>query len=123
MPTINSTDLRLQCREARGVASHSSHDLRHRDATRRSFSFSGDGVSYDDAAYNQRTLQNHFFNPGTVTQNQPKAWFKLAYPSGETFIGAFMITSWSDESPEADVQTWSIEATSNGNVVYDDGVA
>ena len=92
-------------------------------ATRRSFSFSGDGVSYDDAAYNQRTLKNHFFNPGTVTQNQPKAWFKLAYPSGESFIGAFMITSWSDESPEADVQTWSIEATSNGNVVYDDGVA
>lgn len=92
-------------------------------ATRRSFSFSGDGVSYDDAAYNQRTLKSHFFAPGVTTQGQPKAWFKLAYESGETFIGPFMITSWSDESPEKDVQTWSIEATSNGNVVYDDGVA
>jgi predicted secreted protein len=87
-------------------------------ATRKSFSFSGDGVSYDDAAYNQRTLKSQFFNPGSTTQNQPKAWFKLAYASGESFIGPFMMTSWKDDSPEADVQTWSIEAASNGNVVY-----
>lgn len=92
-------------------------------ATRRSYSFSGDGVSYDDAVYNQRTLKSHFFNPGATTQNQPKVWLKLTYASGETFTGQFMITSWSDESPEADVCTWSIEAASNGNVVYDDGVA
>jgi hypothetical protein len=91
-------------------------------ATRRSFTFSGDGVSYDDAAYNQRTLKNHFYNPGVTTSNQPKAWFKLTFASGESFIGPFMITSWTDDAPEADVMTWSIEAVSNGNVVYDDGV-
>ena len=87
-------------------------------ATRRTFSFSGDGVSYDDAAYNQKVLKAQFFNPGVATQNQPKAWFKLAYESGESFIGPFMVTSWGDDSPEADVQTWSIEATGNGNIVY-----
>lgn len=87
-------------------------------ATRRSFSFSGDGVSYDDAAYNQKVLKNHFFNPGIITQNQPKAWIKMTYPSGEKFTGPFVITSWTDDAPEADVMTWSIEATSNGNTVY-----
>lgn len=87
-------------------------------ATRRSFSFSGDGVSYDDAAYNQKVLKNHFFNPGVATQNQPKAWFRLVYPSGEKFTGPFMITGWTDDAPEADAMTWSIEATSNGNTVY-----
>ena len=87
-------------------------------ATRKSLSFSGDGVSYDDAAYNQRTLKSQFFNPSSTTQNQPKVWFKLVYASGESFTGPFMMTSWKDDSPEADVQTWSIEAASNGNVVY-----
>lgn len=92
-------------------------------ATRRSFTFSGDGVSYDDAVHNQRTLKNHFYNPGSATGNQPKAWFKLAFASGESFIGPFMVTSWTDDAPDADAITWSIEAVSNGNVTYDDGAA
>lgn len=92
-------------------------------ATRRSFTFSGDGVSYDDTAYHQRTLKNHFFNPGSSTGNRPEVWFKIEYPSGESFIGPFNITSWKDDAPEKDVATWSIEAASNGLVTYDDGVA
>jgi len=92
-------------------------------ATRRSFSFSGDGVSYDDAAYHQRTLKNHFHNPGSTTGNRPEIWFKLAFASGESYIGPFVITTLSEDAPEADVCTWSIAATSNGLVTYDDGVA
>lgn len=87
-------------------------------ATRKSVTFSGDGVSYDDAAYNQRTLKSHINNPGATTQNQPKAWIKMAFESGETYIGPYIITSLSVDTPEADVETWSIEATSNGNVAY-----
>jgi predicted secreted protein len=92
-------------------------------ATRRSASFSGDGVSYDDAAYNQRTLKNHYHNPGSVTGNRPEIWFKLAYASGESYTGPFVITSLSQAAPEADVCTFSLSATSNGHVAYDDGIA
>jgi hypothetical protein len=56
-------------------------------------SFSGDGVSYDDAAYHQRTLKNHFHNPGSTTGNRPEIWFKLAFASGETYTGPFVIKS------------------------------
>ena len=87
-------------------------------ATRKSVTFSGDGVSYDDAAFNQRVLKGHINTPGVITQNQPKAWIKLVYESGATYIGPYIITSLSEDSPEADAETWSIEATSNGNVAY-----
>jgi hypothetical protein len=87
-------------------------------ATRLGTSFTGDGVSYDDAIYNQKVLKNQYYNPGATTQNQPKAWFKLVFGSGETFIGPYQMTSWTDDQPEADVGTWSIEATINGRVAY-----
>lgn len=91
-------------------------------ATRKSVTFSGDGVSYDDAAYNQRMLKAHINLPGSITQNQPKAWIKMAFASGETYIGPYIITSLSVDSPEADAETWSIEATSNGPVAYVSGI-
>lgn len=91
-------------------------------ATRKSCSFSGDGVSHEEAIHGQRALKNQFYNPGAATQNQPKAWIKLSYPTGETFTGPFLMTSWKDDAPTDDVCTWSLEATGNGNVVYDDGV-
>lgn len=91
-------------------------------ATRQSISFSGDGVSYDDAAFNQRALKDQFFNPSVTTSGQPEVWLKLVYASGESFTGYFLLTSWSDDAPEADVQTWSIEATAQGKAVYADGV-
>ncbi len=87
-------------------------------ATRKSVTFSGDGVSYDDAAYNQRVLKGHINNPGVATQYQPKAWLKLVYESGASYVGPFIITSLSEDSPEADAETWSIEATSNGAIAY-----
>ena len=92
-------------------------------ATRLGHSFSGDGVSYDDAIHNQRALKNQFYNPSATTSGQPEAWFKIEYESGEVFTGYYLMNSWSDDSPEADVQTWSIEATCQGKLTYDDGVA
>lgn len=91
-------------------------------ATRKSVEFSGDGVSYDDAAYNQRILKAHINLPGATTQNQPKAWIKMQFESGESYIGPFMITGLSVDAPEADAETWSIEATSNGPVAYATGI-
>lgn len=78
--------------------------------------FSGDGVSYDDAVYNQETLEAHVVSPGAATSNQPKAWFRLTYPSGKVYVGPFLITEWSNDSPYSDTATWSITASSNGQV-------
>lgn len=78
--------------------------------------FSGDGVSYDDAVYNQEVLEAHAVSPGSATQNQPKVWLKLTYPSGKMYSGPFIITEWSNDSPHSDTATWSISASSNGLV-------
>jgi len=78
--------------------------------------FSGDGVSYDDAVYNQETLEAHVVSPGIATQNQPKVWFKLTYPSGKVYSGPFIVSEWSNDSPYSDAATWSISASSNGLV-------
>ena len=78
--------------------------------------FSGDGVSYDDAVYNQETLEAHVVSPGPTTQNQPKVWFKLTYPSGKVYSGPFIVSEWSNDSPYSDAATWSISASSNGLV-------
>lgn len=79
--------------------------------------FSGDGVSYDDAVYNQEALEAHVVSPGSATANQPKVWFRLTYPSGKKYTGPFIVSEWSNDSPYADAATWSITASSNGNVV------
>ena len=78
--------------------------------------FSGDGVSYDDAVYNQEILEAHVVSPGIATQNQPKVWFKLTYPSGKIYSGPFIVSEWSNDSPYSDAATWSISASSNGLV-------
>lgn len=79
--------------------------------------FSGDGVSYDDAVFNQETLEAHVVSPGSATANQPKVWFKLTYPSGKIYEGPFIVSEWANESPYSDAATWSITAMSNGEVV------
>lgn len=79
--------------------------------------FSGDGVSYDDAVFNQETLEAHVVSPGPATVNQPKVWFRLTYPSGKKYEGPFIVSEWSNDSPYADAATWSLTASSNGNVV------
>lgn len=78
--------------------------------------FSGDGVSYDDAVFNQRTLEAHVVSPGSATANQPKVWFKLTYPDGAVYEGPFIVSEWSNDSPYSDAATWSITAMSNGQV-------
>lgn len=80
--------------------------------------FSGDGVSYDDAVYNQELLEQHVVSPGAETQNAPKAFFRLTYPSGKKYTGPFLVTEWSNDSPHSDAATWSITASSNGAVVF-----
>ena len=80
--------------------------------------FSGDGVAYDDDAYNQEELEAHVVSPGVGTNGQPKAWFRLTYPSGKTYTGPFIISEWSNDSPYSDAATWSITAQSNGEVVF-----
>lgn len=82
--------------------------------------FSGDGVSYDDAIHNQETLEAHVVSP-TLAGAQPKAWFRLTYPSGKTYVGPFIIKEWSNDSPYSDAATWSLSASSNGEVVLTPG--
>lgn len=89
--------------------------------TFKSVEFSGDGVSYNDAVYNQQALEAATVSPGSGTGNQPKAWFRLTYPNGKTYVGPFIVTEWSNDSPHADASTWSISAMSNGNVVMTPG--
>jgi TP901-1 family phage major tail protein len=83
--------------------------------------FSGDGVSYDDAIFNQEALEAHVVSPGPATGNQPKVWFRLTYPSGKTYEGPFIVSEWSNDSPYSDAATWSITASSNGQVVLTPG--
>lgn len=80
--------------------------------------FSGDGVSYSDAAYNQKILNAHAVSPGAGTANQPKAWFRLTFPDGSYYRGPFIITSWESANPYDTECTWSITANSNGDVAY-----
>lgn len=79
--------------------------------------FSGDGVTYTDAAFNQATFKAHVINPPSSTGDQPKVWFRLTAPDGVT-VGPFIVTEWSEERPYDDVATWSISAMSNGAVTF-----
>jgi len=80
--------------------------------------FSGDGVSYGEAVANQKALKAHVINPGAGTGNQPKVWFKMIDPDGDSYTGPFIVSEWSDERPYSDVATWSMSAMSNGAVTY-----
>lgn len=80
--------------------------------------FSGDGVSRDDAAYNQDTFRAHVISPGAGTSNQPKVWLRMTDPSGAIYVGPFIVTSWADERPYDDTATWSMTAMSNGEVTF-----
>lgn len=81
-------------------------------------SFSGDGVSYGETISGQKALLAHFMNPGSGTQYQPKAWFRLTEPDGSVIVGPFMMTTFGKEYPYSDGATWSLEATSNGPCTY-----
>lgn len=81
----------------------------------KSVEFSGDGVSYDDALYNQAELEAHIHVPGSTTQNQPKIWLRLTFPDA-VFVGPFIATEWSRDASYTDAGTWSMSASSNGAV-------
>lgn len=115
---MKTKSVKLAWDTADSTADSTANSTKTQIATRKQTTFSGDGVSYDDAIYNQKVLKAHFHNPGVTTQYQPKAWFRMVFESGETLIGPFTLTSLNVDSPEGDVETWSIEAMSNGNVVY-----
>ena len=86
--------------------------------TFKSMEFSGDGVSYDDAIYNQNALKAHVISPGVETAKQPKVWVRMTDPDGGKYEGPFIVSEWSDERPYADAATWSISASSNGGVSF-----
>ena len=79
--------------------------------------FSGDGIAYTEAIFNQAELKAHIYNPGASTGNQPKAWIRQTAPDGVT-VGPFTFSSWESASPYADAVTWSTSAMSNGNVTF-----
>ncbi|EKT5410330.1 hypothetical protein QER60_004262 [Salmonella enterica subsp. enterica serovar Orion] len=83
--------------------------------TYKNISFSGDGVTRKEDVYAQNALKRHVYNPPDETSNQPYVWFKIISPNDIT-EGPFMVTSWGDEAPHDDVATWSIEASSAGQV-------
>lgn len=78
-------------------------------------SFSGDGVSYTDAIYNQAELEAHAFKPSAATNNQPKVWLEVTFPDC-VFFGPFIIPKWGKSAPHDGAVTWSMEAKSNGAV-------
>ena len=80
--------------------------------------FSGNGVSYTDALYNQKTMRGHVMSPPVGTGYQPKAWLRITNPDGSFVRGPFIVSEFSDSNPHADAATWSIKAMSNGDVVY-----
>ena len=80
--------------------------------------FSGDGVAYDDAVYNQDAFRAHAISPGAGTGNQPKVWLRMTDPAGGVYVGPFIVTSWADERPYDTECTWSMSAKSNGDVSY-----
>jgi predicted secreted protein len=85
--------------------------------TFKSAEFSGDGVSYTDAVYNQAELKAHVISPGVATANQPKAWVRQTSPDGVIY-GPFIFSEWSSDSPFSDAVTWSTSAMSNGAINF-----
>lgn len=79
--------------------------------------FSGDGVSYTDAIYNQNAFRSQVINPAAGTNNQPKVWLRMTGPDG-VYVGPFIVSEWTDARPYDDAATWSIAAASNGNVTF-----
>lgn len=85
--------------------------------TFKSVEFSGDGVTYNDAVYNQNEFKAQVISPGAATAYQPKVWLRMTDITGQ-YVGPFIIPEWSDERPHAAEATWSMSGMSNGDVVF-----
>lgn len=107
----------VQWDSADTTASDSPEFTRTSLVTFKQVEFSGDGVSYTDAIFNQAELKAHVFSPGVATANQPKVWLRQTAPDG-VIQGPFIATGWDTRSPYADAATWSLTATSNGAVTF-----
>jgi predicted secreted protein len=86
--------------------------------TFKSVEFSGDGVAYTDAVYNQKDFKVQVVSPAASTDNQPKVWLRLTDPEGSKYEGPFIVTEWSDERAYDDAAMWSLSARSNGDVAF-----
>lgn len=84
--------------------------------TFKSVDISGSGVSRGIDRPNQDTFEAHVNDPGVVTGNQPNVWLRLTHPSGKKYTGFFFVSEFSTDAPYSDVITWSMTATSNGEV-------
>lgn len=81
--------------------------------------FTGSGVTYTDAGYNQNTFRAHVISPGSGTGNQPKVWLRLTDPSSNgTYTGPFIVTQWEDTRAHDAAAEWSMSAKSNGPVTF-----
>lgn len=83
--------------------------------TFKNVTFTGDGVSYEDAIYNQAELEAHVFSPGVATNYQPKVWLRLTFPDC-TFTGPFIVSKWGKGASYNEAVTWSMESGSNGAI-------
>ena len=54
---------------------------------------------------------------GAATDNQPKAWLRMTGPDG-VYVGPFIVSEWSDDRAHDAEATWSISASSNGDVSF-----
>lgn len=77
-----------------------------------------DGVAYDEDVYNQEVLEALVAAPPSTTVYQPKAWFRLTYPSGKKYEGPFLVTGWDNDDPYDGAGTWKCSAKSNGAVTF-----
>lgn len=87
-------------------------------STFKEVTFGGDGIAYDDAVHNQKTLKAHVVNPGVATARQPKVWWRITEPDGSQWVGPFLIDSWDSSAPYDGPATFSFSSTSNGAVTY-----
>lgn len=86
--------------------------------TFKAMEFTGDGVSYTDLVFNQNAFKVQAISPGVATDNQPKVWLRMTDPDGGVYEGPFIVTEWSDSRPHSEAATWSMSASSNGNVAF-----
>lgn len=76
------------------------------------------GVTYDDDLFNQEALEELVASPPAGTVFQPKAWFRMTYPSGKKYEGPFLVTQWDNDDPYDNAGTWTCSAKSNGAVTF-----
>ena len=112
---VRTKDFKVTWNTADTTADKSPEFTRTNLVTFKSVEFSGDGVSYTDAIYNQSELEAHVCSPSAATNNQPKVWLRITFPDA-VFTGPFIISEWKKGAAYDDAATFSFTAKSNGAV-------